>query len=304
MSIWNKKIVILSILLLSVCLLCSCKKEDVSKVTNPYEDMERMYIAGEIEGSELSVLNTLETNREIGLGMPFEKKTMSDVRETIKIDFFGDKEFNYSYSECRKKDVESKEYGDFYSIYDYYECENEKVGFLRETELLCVYENNNFFYDEHDEYPEKSIEEVVMIATDFLLEFMSDEYFMEFKMDVESYDAYASNNRYKLKYLRYIEGYCTDESIEITIDRAGNVESYKALNLKKYEATKDDITKEKLEAAENAIIAKINKIENIKIFKWGRPYIVTNTSGDIYMRYAFMSKGGSATLYVNIHDIK
>ncbi len=317
MSIWNKKIVILSILLLSVCLLCSCKKEDISEDThmpNPYEDMERVYAVGYAimndEGNyvinatakDLSQYTSFPLNEKYGINMPNKKITLEDVSQVKNIPFLDEKEYFYDYSTYRRENSESDKVGTFYSIYDYYVNELEIVAYLNGSNILCHYDKFIPSGGSDEDYV-RSREEYIEIAEKFLLNIVSEDYLSELKLD-ESNTRFSGKYRYVVEYNRYIEGYSTDENIRIVVDISGVVCKYDAFNLKKYDEIKKNITKEHLEAAEDALNKKLKTFDEIELEPPRYPMITTNANGEFYLQRYFIYNHTVCCASINILDIK
>ena len=87
------------------------------------------------------------------------------VNTKKQLPFGNNKEFVYKQSDCAYKTSESQEYGDFYSIYDVYSNGEEKIMYLRGTDLLCFYTSSEAL--EGMTVAAKSKEEAKNIADNF-----------------------------------------------------------------------------------------------------------------------------------------
>ena len=205
------------------------------------------------------------------------------VNTKKQLPFGNNKEFVYKQSDCAYKTSDSQEYGDFYSIYDVYSNGEEKIMYLRGTDLLCFYTSSEAL--EGMTVEAKSKEEAKNIADNFLLQFLTREELNNYT-DVNVDDTFKLYSYY-IRYTREIEGYKTDEELWLSFNKDGFLRGYVGYNLKKYDNLLDRINKEKLDEAKAALMQKISA--NVKkAFSYEEPRLTTDTSGNIYLEMEYM----------------
>ncbi len=212
--------------------------------------------------------------------------------------------FVYQDSNCRYKNTNTeKEYGDFYSIYDIYVEKDvvhpARVTYLHGTDILTSY----IIGDAQRPSPNDTMEEALCkkIAQDFILNIITLEEFSKFSDDgVFTNDG---NGLYTYIYTRYIEGYATDETISISMNCEGEVYIYSSSFLGKYDTLEAELTKEKLDTANEKLR---NKVEELRLtnLSMGISRIVTSTSGEAFLRISIgydTVEGGRTGDYVYIN---
>ena len=109
-------------------------------------------------------------------------------------------------------------------------------------------------------------------------------------------------------YARYIEGYVTDESVFVVVTGDSEVYAYVAHNFGKYDTLKSKLTKEKLDAAYEKLMNKIEELKLTNLFMYD-PMIVTNTSGDVFLKISIeydTDEGGRTgdSVFINILNLQ
>ena len=283
---WVKKILVVILAICIMLWLCSCSNEAAEKKT----DNNPLILAVSAQGVTNSKVHGIGDPTEYGLYTASERRQLSDARNTVKSPFNSSKELQYKCSECIFKNSLNAEIGDFYCIYDEYSSGKEDIMLLHDTDIVCFYHKE---YNPDESYPLMEEVEVRAIAENFLKSIMSEETFSKFDYKRMSMDALG---RYGLAYVRYIEGYPTDETLSVFVDRCGEVSGYNGLNLKKYDTLEDSLTKEQIEKTETYLLRYIDSQEGQVLEKYD-PVIVTNTSGELYLSMKFSYQNTDGTIW-------
>ena len=114
---------------------------------------------------------------------------------------------------------------------------------MHDTDIISYYHRP---FNADDSYPLMDEMGVKEIAETFLKNIVSEERFNTFAYSGMTMDALG---RYALSYIRYVEGYPTDEVLSVWVDRCGDVSGYNGYNLQKYDSIEKTISKEKLDVA-------------------------------------------------------
>ena len=242
---------------------------------------ERVFLSVQTMGGEST--NGFVNSTVYGIDTSQNMETFEELKNTVKkLPFDDEKEFVYEYSQCAYKTSESQEYGTFYSIYDSYRYEKETIQYLHGTDLLCFYSVDDATIDGVT-FPIQSEEEAKNAANAFLLSFLSETELDKFsEVSVES----SSSFPFRVKYIRVIDGYKTDEELWVFFNKNGNFSGYNGYNLKKYDNLLDRISKEKLDEAKEILLDKILETDRTD-FSYEDPQITTDTVGNIYLQIKY-----------------
>lgn len=197
------------------------------------------------------------------------------VNQTKSHDVLSEESFTYVYSELAYKTSDSTDPGSFYSIYDVYRNAQYKVKYLHDTDFLVFHSKK---YNPDDSFPQMTESEVRSIAEAHLSKIVSKDILDNLEFRNMSIDALG---RYALMYSRYIEGYDTDETISIWVDRSGEVSAFNGMNIGKYNHIQIP-QKEQIEIAYSELVKKIEGLpfDNIRCVG---TMITTDTMGRIYL---------------------
>ena len=139
------------------------------------------------------------------------------------------------------------------------------------------------------------------IAEDFILKIITEEDFSKFDEGV--FSPYAGSGLYAVLYTRYINGYATDDSINVVVTPDGEAVMYNGRYVGKYDTLESKLTKEKLDAANEKLRTKIEEM-NLKNLSMGISRIVTTISGEAFLRIPVQydtANGGSTNNYVFVN---
>ena len=168
--------------------------------------------------------------------------------------------------------------GSFYSQYDVYSNGSQKVEYLANTDLVVYYDNLTGGKAEGKQ--QRSEEELLQIAKDFLQKCMGAEAVSQYTysgMDLDLGGITA------LAFDRLIEGYKTDDLLSVFFADDGTVLGYNGRNACKFDAVSTKLTKEKLDAATQKLMEKIEAL-GLDSFERGAPVLTTNTSGEVFIK--------------------
>ena len=219
-----------------------------------------------------------------GLGTVSEYKVFDDMAKETRVDPFNDqREIVYEKSDCHYLKDDFGEYGSFYSIYDIYKAGNAQYHYLHGTDILCKL----FVYGDGG-VAVKNIptneEEAKKITDDFL----DSIYGKGFSSEYELLTIHGENSvdLYNVVYVRVIEGYRTDDTIAVYIDRSGKISAMNAPNVNKYKYLKDRISKEKVDEAKDILMEKLQtyELENLQVVGTG---ITTDRVGNLYLKLRY-----------------
>lgn len=212
---------------------------------------------------------------------------------------------DYFYTEYKKENIYSEEYGTFYSAYDVYKYHGNTVKYLKGTDIISYYktESNLSGLDKYS----KSEEESRQIAEDFLLKYICTQDELE-KYTYNSVEKVDSDYSCCVSYVRYILGYETDEIINVYINREGKVWEYTNSNRMKFDLLPETLTKEDLDNAIQKMKDKVNSIDGVSNTKFGEPRLTTSTMGELYIviginytiQLGEVSEEKSEALYVKV----
>lgn len=237
-----------------------------------------------------------EEAHKTGIHTKSETLELKDAKKTRPSFFDNNVEYDYCESICEYEYKDSENIGKFYSVFDRYCDESEKyfVSYIRGTDYICQYldETKN-----SDETEKKYITEDdgKKIADLFLKENIAryDEYVY--------LDVYNITGEYIFDYVRYIEGYITDDTIRVVVDEVGKVVAYVAFDYAKYDTLMDVVTKENLEETKKILLEQVEFMENVdkgtEKFK-----ICTNEKGEVFLQMTVEPAGIGylAALYVKV----
>ncbi|MGM9647268.1 MAG: hypothetical protein ACI3YH_03955 [Eubacteriales bacterium] len=252
-------------------------------------------------GSEGAAIQANRDPRLYGVGTD-RKSIQEDSRIGTSVKPFADgKEFVYKKSTRYLKTTNENEYGSFYSYYvTYYnEADNQTVTLFADTNQIA-----HFMQPDSNlppEIPRISEEEAKPLAEAFILQCISEETFAKYE-----YEGVAEASRHSIffTYVRYIEGYCTDEIVSAMVSTPGTITGFNAYTVGKYDSLLPRITKEKLDAAHARLLAEL-ELMDCEITQTWDPVLTTGTSGELYlsMNYMYTNQDGFEIiqkLYTNI----
>ena len=269
--------------------MVSCAKLDSSQDV-PSKDRlnERIFLSASMEGGTATSGFPDSTTHGVYVGKSSE--VFEDMlNKTKTLSFNKDKKFTYESSNFTYKTSQSQERGTFYSVYDLYRSEKEEIMYLRGTDLLCFYYVSGGGIEDIS-LTSYSKDAAKSAADTFLLKFLTKEKLKDF--DKITIDDTSKVFSYTVQYTRSIEGYETDEELWLFFDKDGKLNGYNGYNLSKYDNLADSITKEKLDAAKEALLEKLSASEKTD-FQYEEPKITTDTSGNVYLeiQYSYIIDG-------------
>ncbi len=236
----------------------------------------------------------LKSASELNIEVPMEKKSVDDSMDGKKITF----------------ELFGKETSAVYNSNVNYELSNSKNDFLKnqatiykyaildsneERKLADVYftENSNkpieyFAYSTTFEKGNITEEEALVKANDFLTSYIGKEFFEDHVFS--SSKTNQTFGSFMITYILNLHGFNASERIKIEIDTAGNIVSFNLSGYGTFDACKNELTKERLDAA----LEKLNAIipqdgikpwyEVVMDYQTGIPYLMASHSeGDFYI---------------------
>ena len=233
-----------------------------------------------VNPSESSVVagSGFEIASDHGFYTSSENKVLEDVKKTVKSPFTS-KTVEYLHSDCAKTENATEKLGDFYSIYDVYNSEEEELTYLHGTNTFCGYfYRENVFFEPNITLTKT---EALNVAKAFLLKFLSEDQIAKF--EAPTIEGPSQVFMYTISYVRKIAGFNTDETIKVFISFSGKVVGYNGDNLNKYDGYIDSITEKSVTAAKNALESKINSL-GLKEASLGSPTITTNAYGELFLK--------------------
>lgn len=254
---------------------------------------ERVYLHVPSEGMETIITTDFKVASEYGLYTKKEYIEYDDMKNSTVLSPEG-QTLKYVYSNCKKKNDLSEDLGTYYSRYDVYENEEGvTVEKLHGSEIVAYYFKP---YNRDTNYPEMNESQVREIAEQFLKENVSENVLGNFEFDHMGTDALG---RYSLLYQRYVEGYRTDETISIWVDRNGQVSGYNGYNLGKYDNLDERITQKDISSSEKLLINKLNSM-NEQDLKCNGIRLITDTTGNLFLEMYVSYIGVEGTEYGEI----
>lgn len=181
----------------------------------------------------------------------------------------------------KPKISESNEAGSYRCKLDtFLSKENDiELRFLPGSDMVLYYFN----------YNDSSKDDSHIIMTeDYLKE--TSQNFLKTLFTEEQLKNYTDFSNYKgtpnaqvVRYSYFINGYETDDSINLIFNKHGYINSMNAMYFGKYEPLKDNLTKERLDNAAKKIKEKLETV-NAKNKNISDPIITMNTAGDVYLK--------------------
>ncbi len=292
-----KKIVILIILATLTLSVCSCgidsRLDGNSVNTSDGEEndvkSDKIFLITFSEGVSQDTFKNFKDSAEFGLNMSLERTQLTDVEAAKKHPMDAQKTLNYSYSEVISQDSTAIKEGTFYSVYDFYVLDDEKIAFLHDSDTVCFYTKP---YNPDEGYPIMSEERVKEIADDFLLTVISEPFFSNFEYEGAFTDVLG---RYALLYKRYVCGYPTDETISIWIDRSGEISGYNGYNVNKYNTLITDISATAIELSADVLLSELKSLE-LTGFMSAQPELTTNSDGVVFVSIKFSYESDGMTI--------
>ena len=266
-------------------------KEDVFLLSNGLSPSEDKLVGFSIPASDYGIARAAHS----------ENIVFSELKNKVKTPFKGAGTFVYRHTECEYRTIGSKEYGDFYSSFDIYieEETGARVEYLHGTNIITAYRKGNI------ERPRggATIDEkrAKQAAKELVLKIMTEKEFSEYDEGV--FSPYAGSGLYAVLYTRYINGYATDDSINVVVTPDGEAVMYNGRYVGKYDTLESKLTKEKLDAANEKLRTKIEEM-NLKNLSMGISRIVTTIFGEAFIRIPTQydtESGGTASNYTYLN---
>ncbi len=285
----NKSIKVISVIILACIGLTACSNESSKKEPTIYVSMAM--------GKEMpKEFERYEDVHKTGIHTKTEKIELRDAKKTRPSFFDKNVEYDYFESICEYEYKDSENLGKFYSVFDRYCDESEKyfVSYIRGTDYICQYLDKTESVDEVSKNY-ISLEQGKDIAEKFI------------KDNIDRYKEYTYEEAYLLmgthyySYVRFINGYKTDDMIEVGVKENGKVRMYTAFDYAKYDTLMDVVTKENLEEAKKILLEQVDFLENVdkgtEKFK-----IYTNEKGEVFLQMTVEPAGIGflAALYVKV----
>ena len=253
-------------------------------IGDPIQGTVFLYVPTEEDRLDTAIPDSFSPSYLYGIGTNTEKIIMDAYKDNCVISPFTGATLPYKHTEAYLKTTTLGEYGTYYSKYDRYETNSEIIDFVHGTNQIAFYSVD---YNDDTSSPVMSEEEVKKIAETFILSLISEEAFEKFTYVDMEIDPLG---RYSLLYRRYIEGYRTDETISIWVDRNGHVSAYNGYNVGKYDSMDIQISSSMLETADKLLRQEIASL-NLKNLSCNDPKIITSTEGKLYLQMAIFYDG-------------
>ena len=263
-------IVKLLVIILVITMLGSCHSSD--------NDPVFLVMSG--EDSVTVSHDGFEDAKNAGFGVSRQEKYFEEL-EGKKINFLDNKDLIYQKSIVAYRSLNSNEIGSFYSVFDEYKSQDGLV------EVRCIQGTNKPVYYSvntsiKNDSSEKQIDEkqAQKIAEEFILECFDED--MLDKYTLVDVSLSPTGLSYVVYYVRYIDGYSTEEDIEVYLDMSGDIWGANFDNVEKFDNVSTKITKKKLDSAYEQLKEKIDSLE-LKDVKINDPSIVTDVMGNVYL---------------------
>lgn len=278
---------IVALIVTSGLLLCSCNHTqnagDESSNDTEKSPGNAEYVYGFLpsEASNPKLNDSFVQAAELGLYTNSYEINIKDVKSKVK-SCFTSEDAAYKYSNCSELKSGTGEYGsfgDFYSIYDTYGSEHETLSFLHGTDMLCRYV---FFEEGLYEAINLTVEEAINVSNEFLHSFLSDEQLAKFEAPVVE-GGIDGIYKYRIRYVRKIAGFETDETITVFISLSGKAYIYNGMNMDKYDEYIDVIKEDNVKASKKLLEDQIHSLGLLN-YSMSDPLIVTNTSGELFLQ--------------------
>ena len=286
MYTYRKLCLFISLIFISSFILCSCNNNTNSQETENSTKIQNsestppnyQYAIIPSEGLNSTSYDSFANAAELGLYTRTHYKKIEGVKNSIKSPF-SSQTLEYVHSECSELKEGDETPGNFYSIYDIYRYENEKLQYLHNTDLLCYYFCSEGYFPEPIDL---SPEDAVKISDEFLHIFLSDDQFAKFEV-FNIRIRPGGSIFYIVQYGREIAGYQTDEILSVLISFSGKVIGYNGFNLNKYDQFADRLNIEAVETAQKLLEEKIKSLE-LSNCSMRTPVITANTSGELFLQ--------------------
>lgn len=246
-------------------------------IVDPIQGTVFLYVPSEAARIDNSVPDNFSASSVYGVFTNKERVPLTEYQGKSKISPITSEPVKYNYTVSYRKATTEGEFGTYYSQFDRYENDSEIIDYLHGTDQIVYYSTPS---DSDPALSLMSEEKVKAIAEAFILDIISQESFDQLSYVQMSTDAL---NRYALLYVRYIEGYPTDETISIWIDKDGTVSGYNGYNVGKYDPLSEKLSKQALDAAYSTLTEKINKLELTEL-KCHEPQLVTSSTGVVFVQ--------------------
>ena len=292
----NVFLVILTILLFMALTSCSLTNNNVNEatddLTNDSSSLDHsvtdsheyepvfLIVMSESVNTSSEIRNEFEDAEKYGLYCTATREVIKDLENATRKSPIDDQVMKYAYSECSYNRT-SKEHGTHYSVYDFYKTDSMEVGVLHGTDLICYYFNRQTV----EEHKKLTDIQAKSLADSFVLSVVEEDVFNEFDSGLVKADT-SGVFSYTVKYSKTTNGYKTDESITVYIDKLGNVVGYNGYNVCKYDTLKDQFADDKIGLAKKALVDKINSL-GLKSIEMTDSLITTDIDGGLYVRIDF-----------------
>lgn len=245
-------------------------------IENPESEPIFLYMPS-MNATNQGITDQFKPSSDYGVYTALSTQTFNELSNAKIRPAFSAQAFEYVESICYLKNTTSNEYGSFYSVFDIYRNGEDEIKCLRGTNQIAFYFTP---YEQNTSSLKISESSAKSIAEEFILNVISQKQFDKFTYLDTSVDALG---RYMVCYARYISGYVTDETIAVWVDTNGHVSGYNGYNVDKYDSLTDQLTKDKLDAAHELLLSKIESL-NLLIERYDAPCITTSTDGKLFLQ--------------------
>ena len=248
-------------------------------IGDPIQGTVFLYVPSEEERVDNTIPENFSASTAFGVYTNKERVSLNDAKKEDKVSPLTGESIEYKYTISYRKTSTAGEFGTYYSQFDRFENDSEIIDYLHGTDQIMYYSIPS---ESDPTLPLMSEEEVKAIAEEFILNVVSTENFEQLSYVQMSMDPL---DRYALLYVRYINGYPTDETISIWIDKDGTVSGYNGYNIGKYNLLDSMLSKQALDTAYNTLSKQINKLE-LSELNCHEPQLITSSTGVVFLRIA------------------
>ena len=248
-------------------------------IGDPIQGTVFLYVPSEEVRIDNTIPKNFSASTAFGVYTNKERVSLNDAKKEDKVSPLTGESIEYKYTISYRKTSTAGEFGTYYSQFDRFENDSEIIDYLHGTDQIMYYSVPSEF---DPALPSMSEEKVKTIAEEFILDIVTQDSFEQLtyvQMSIDPLD------RYTLLYTRYINGYPTDETISIWIDKDGTVSGYNGYNVGKYDLLESKMSKQALDKAYSTLSEQINKLELFEL-NCHEPQIVTSSTGVVFLRIA------------------
>ncbi len=224
---------------------------------------------------------------EYGIDVLTSCQVYADVPLSKSLKIFS-RDFNVEYSgssiatDSLKKSDFNRQL-DSYAYIDKNTGDRVEVKYLNETNTVgFVYRFSKDIkgWTQDDKYLHD--EELNMIARDFLLSLLPDEELEKYTLIDISLPQKGNSIYYYVTYMRYINGYETDDILSVSISQNKEIVGYNGKNYKKYSSVENLLTLERINAVSTALRDKIDGL-NVEYESIYNCKLATDVYGGVYI---------------------